>query len=409
MIVTTSYHNTYSYLSRTNEIVAGIVEEPAPQWQFAPLVTFSVMSEIEIFVIGVTEQCNLRCSYCCYSGAYENNRTHGLKNMTSDDIHEIYDFVLRICTKRPLQIAFYGGEPLLQYSLIQHAVEYGRELFGESIIFSIVTNATLLTPSRIDWLLEHDVKMLISIDGTKGYHDRYRVSVNGNGSFDKVQDTLSYIITSHSQRRHLISLQMTLSSYREIESIAAEWQDNPLLMEWELSHIHGLAVNFSHGVKEVEYNELREFYLHLLDIYEKHPDWAVLKVFFKECIASWMDRPIMELDDVITMATCMPVNPRLYIDTKKQIAVCEKISDKYRIGDIENGIDRDKANDLVAKYYKKRVHRCAHCPAIRMCDLCLTAVEFNDEQWDVLCHNERIYTRINFWLFCEMAERRMIA
>ena len=43
-----------------------------------------------------------------------------------------------------------------------------------------------------------------------------------------------------------------------------------------------------------------------------------------------------------------------------------------------------------------------------MCSLCLTSTEFNEEQMDVLCHNERIYTKINFWLFCEMAERGMI-
>jgi uncharacterized protein len=43
-----------------------------------------------------------------------------------------------------------------------------------------------------------------------------------------------------------------------------------------------------------------------------------------------------------------------------------------------------------------------------MCNMCLTAIEHTDEQWDVLCHNERVYTRVFMYLFCEMAERGLI-
>ena len=408
MFITTSNHKTYSYLCRTNEIVNGIVEEKDFEWKFAPPATFSSMSEVEIFVIGVTELCNLRCTYCCYSGEYKNNRTHGLKGMTCADIDEIYDFILQTATKRPLQIAFYGGEPLLQYPLIQYAVDLGRESLGYETSFSIATNATLLTHERIDWLIEHGVKMVVSIDGTKTFHDRHRVYANGKGSFDKVRDFLSYIIEHHSQHRHLVSLQMTMPSYRDIEKIAFEWHHDSLLGGWEPSYIHALAVNFAKGVKKAKYEEVREFYEHLLDVYEQHQDWAILRILFKECIVNWKDRPIMEINGDVAMSACMPLNPRLYIDANKHIAVCEKISDNFRIGTIAEGINWNKANEQVQMYYNKRVHRCAHCPAIRMCDLCLTAIEFNDEQWDVLCHNERVYSRLYMFLFCEMAERGLI-
>lgn len=408
MFVTTSNHHTYSYLCRTSEIVNGIVEEPDFEWKFTPLAPFSSMSEVEIFVIGVTEQCNLRCTYCCYSGEYKNNRTHGLKGMTCADIDEIYDFILRTATKRPLQIAFYGGEPLLQYPLIQYAVDLGRILLGSETSFSIVTNATLLTPERIDWLIEHGVKLLVSIDGTKAFHDRHRAYANGNGSFDKVRDSLSYIIVHHPQYQHLASLQMTMPSYRDIERMASEWHHDSLLGGWEPSYIHGLAVNFAKGVKKAKFEEVREFYEHLLDVYEQHQDWSILRLFFKECIANWKHRPVMEIHGDVPMSTCMPLNPRLYIDTDKQIAVCEKISDRYRIGSVKDGIDWAKANEHVRHYFEKRVHRCAHCPAVRVCALCLTAIEFNDEQWDVLCHNERIDAQISLWLFCEMAERGLV-
>ena len=174
------------------------------------------------------------------------------------------------------------------------------------------------------------------------------------------------------------------------------------------THITALAPNFTKGVIRKEYDKLKAQYLKLLDLYEQHQDWLVLKSFFNECIAYWKDRPIVDAGNSVPMSTCMPRNNKLFIDANKQIAVCEKMSDNFRIGTVDEGVNWNKANKQVQIYYNKRVNRCVHCPAIRMCDLCLTAVEFNDEQWDVLCHNERIYARLYMLLFCEMAERGLI-
>lgn len=329
--------------------------------------------------------------------------------MSNDDIDEIYHFIARTVIGKNNKIAFYGGEPMLQYPLVQYAIETGRKRLGDNTSFSIATNATLLTPERIDWLIDQGVDISISIDGTESYHDSHRVYGNGMGSFEKVRNAIMYITNHHPEHKHLVSLQMTIPNYREIEGIAETWSCDEILKQWEPSGIHGLATNSSRKVKAVDFEELRLLYEHLLDVYEEHRDWSVLKVLFKECVTNWYKRPIMDVVGAVPMTTCVPMNPRLYIDTNKQIAVCEKISDHYRIGSVGEGIDWQKANELVQNYYNKRVHRCAKCPAIRMCNLCLTAVEFNDEQWDVLCHNECVYARLDMLLFCEMAERRMIA
>lgn len=408
MNITTCSGNVYSYIRRTNEIVSGIVEEQGFEWNFAPLSAFSAMPEIYMFIIGVTEQCNLRCSYCCYSGSYENNRSHGLKSMTCGDMDEVYDFILQTATRRPLHIAFYGGEPLLQYPLIQNSVLRGRELFGNDVLFSITTNATLLTPDKIDWLIGQNIEIVISLDGPRSFHDKHRIFENGNGSFDKVRDALEYLMECHPQQRHLVSLQMTLPTYRDIEIIAEEWNQEPILSRWEPTNIHGVAANFSHGVEKVNYEEIRTFYSHLLDVYEKHQDWIVLKVLLEECISLWRDRPILEVGSSVPMATCMPVNTKLFIDANKRIGVCEKMADKYRIGEVRQGIEWSRANALVREYYVRRQERCKHCKAVRMCSMCLTAIEYSNEQWDVLCHNENVYTRVFMFVFCEMVERGLV-
>lgn len=408
MYIETTRHNTYSYLRRTGEIVPGIVADDYV-WSFEPLKPFSAMPEVEMFILGITEQCNLRCTYCCYSGDYLNNRTHSARAMNSEDIDQIYDFIQKISPIRPFHIAFYGGEPLTQYELIKYAILKAECQWGKDALFSITTNATLLTKEKVDWLLEHHVKLEISIDGTAKFHDRHRVDQTGQGSFSRMYQALSYIAKNYPDYISNIQLLMTLPSIDTLSTIAESWNNDAVLKQLAPSHITGLAPNFAKGVIKKDYNSLKDQYLKLLDVYEQHQDWLVLRAFFEECIAYWKDRPIVDAGCSVPMSTCMPRNTKLYIDANMQIAVCEKISDQYRIGCIKDGIDWNSANEQVRSYYNKRVQRCSHCPAIRMCDLCLTAVEFNDAQWDILCHNERVYAQLYMLLFCEMAERGVIA
>lgn len=408
MNITTNSGNTYSYIRSTNEIVCGISEEQGYKWNFAPRTFFKSMPEVHLFIIGITEQCNLRCTYCCYSGQYENNRTHSNKFLDSNDIDAIFVFISHFTKKKNLHIAFYGGEPLLQYPLIQYMVVKGHELFGDDLIYSITTNATLLTPDKVDWLMSHHVEMVISVDGTRSFHDKHRLFANGEGSFDKVRDALSYIRATYPNRQELVTLQITLPNFRDIEFIAEEWHNDSLLKDFEPCKINALAANFLQGVERMDYDEERKFYSHLIDVYEKHQNWAVLKTFFEERVDLWKNRPILDAGDLVPMATCMPVNTKLFIDAGMHIGVCEKIADKYRIGNIKDGIDWEKANALAQEYYDRRYDLCKNCPVVRMCELCLTAIEFDSKQWETLCHNEQTYARVLMFVFCEMAERGLI-
>lgn len=407
MYIETTRHNFYSYLRQTGEIMPGVVADNDYVWTFEPNKPFTEMSEVEMFILGITEQCNLRCKYCCYSGEYQNNRTHSDRCMSVNDIEEIYDFIDQTTSIRPLHIAFYGGEPLTRYDLIQYAIIKAEERWHKETLFSITTNATLLTVERIDWLMAHHVKMEISIDGTAKFHDHNRVDKTGNGSFRQMYQALTYIVNEHHEYLSNIQLLMTLPSVEDLSAIAEDWHIDAVLKQLTPSHITGLAPNFAKSVAKKDYETLKEQYLTLLNVYEQHQDWSVLKTYFDECIAYWKERPIVDAGDSVPMSTCMPRNTKLYIDAGKQIAVCEKISDDYRIGSIQKGIDWNMANSHVNTYFSNRVQRCSHCPAIRVCDLCLTAIEFNDEQWDVLCHNERVYAQLYMFLFCEMAERGM--
>ena len=409
MQITTSSKHDYYYLPRTNEIIAEPKEDNF-EWIFKELSAFGDLPNVDNFVISITENCNLRCTYCCYSGKYKNNRIHGTKSMSADDIDAIYEFIKRTVKSKDLKIAFYGGEPLTNLPLLKYAIEKASVFFqGFNLSVSISTNGVLLTPCTIDWFIKRNVRIDISLDGHKQIHDRQRINVTGNGSFDYVYKALSYIKQQHPQYlKENVLLLMTLTSLSDLETIARHWAKDEILCNLVPTKISSLAPNFKVGVAECDYEDFVEKYLELLSCYERHRDWVVLQVFFEQCIAYWINRPILDASDSIPMSTCLPTSNKLYVDANMKIGICEKMADRYRIGSVVNGIDWKKANNLVSSYYKHRKDRCRKCPAVRMCNLCLTAVEYNDSQWDILCHNEQVFMKIGFRIFCEMAERGMI-
>lgn len=408
MNITTLHNNSYSYLRQTNEIVSGVVDDSRYAWAFMSPSEFSSMPEVYMFIIAITEQCNLRCTYCCYSGGYEGNHTHNSRTLCEGDIQAIYDFIDKTAKTKPIRISLYGGEPLVNYPLVQYAIQAGQQRWGDDVTFSVSTNGTLLTEERIEWLVNNGVELAISIDGTQPFHDAYRVDANGNGSYAKVRNALAYLHSNTFNQYPKVVLMMTLPSVSTLIPIAQAWHEDEVLQHYTPTHISGLTPNFARKVAKEDWEMLKTQYIQLLDAFEQYPEWSVLQTFFDEIVAYWKDRPVFEVLESTPISTCMPVNTKLYIDANLQLAVCEKFNDSFRIGSINDGIDWQKANKMTKEYYRKRENRCAYCPAVRMCNMCLTSIAYADDQWDTLCHNERLYHQLHMFLFCEMAERGML-
>ena len=138
----------------------------------------------------VTQQCNFRCAYCVYCGGdFEFQRDHSSKRMSVETALAAIDFFAARCgNQEQPAIAFYGGEPLLEFSLIQKVTAYAeKKLYGKKPLFAITTNASLLTPDIARFFLKHNFRTTISLDGTPETHDRSRrFANNGRGSFDVI-------------------------------------------------------------------------------------------------------------------------------------------------------------------------------------------------------------------------------
>lgn len=141
--------------------------------------------EIKAMCLHICHDCNLKCSYCfAKEGTYNTERDY----MSAEVGRKALDFLLEKSGNRHnLEVDFFGGEPLMNLSVVKEIVAYGRELCqkaGKHISFTMTTNGVLLTHEVQQYLNDEMDNVVISIDGRKEIHDKLRITRGGKGSYD---------------------------------------------------------------------------------------------------------------------------------------------------------------------------------------------------------------------------------
>lgn len=191
---------------------------------------------IEQATLQVTQRCNLRCSYCAYSGNYE-NRSHSPKSMTFETARRAIDMVLSHSedAQNPT-IGFYGGEPLLEFPLIKECVDYIRQQAPDrNISYTMTTNGTLLTPDIYGYLLENGFNVLISLDGPKVIHDQSRKFPNGNGSYDIIMENIRNILNQYPQSYNKLRFNAVMSPEIDDSCLSSMFKSDDILSYYNLS------------------------------------------------------------------------------------------------------------------------------------------------------------------------------
>ena len=103
--------------------------------------------------------------------------------MSFDVAKRAVDFLISMSGPRQhLEIDFFGGEPLMNWEVVKQTIEYAEKVGAEhNKIFkmTMTTNGVLLTQEKIDYLNEHKLSMVLSIDGREEVHNHMRPSAGG--------------------------------------------------------------------------------------------------------------------------------------------------------------------------------------------------------------------------------------
>lgn len=178
-------------------------------------------SHVKSITFQVTEDCNLRCSYC-----YQHNKTHN--KMTFDVAKRFIDMILssdersnKYITADKSQgaiIEFIGGEPFLEIDLIDQITDYFIEQvflkhhpWANRYRISISSNGLLYFDERVQNYIKKNFEHLslgISIDGDKELHDSCRIDANGQGSYDRAMAAVKHYHDTYGVQ---ISSKMTIA------------------------------------------------------------------------------------------------------------------------------------------------------------------------------------------------------
>ena len=142
---------------------------------------------VKALCLHVAHTCNLNCSYCFASqGKY-----HGDRAVMSYEVgRQALDFLMENSgTRRNLEVDFFGGEPLMNFQVVKDLVAYARSVEkerGKNFRFTLTTNGVLVDEDVIEWANRECSNVVLSLDGRKEIHDRFRVDYAGNGSWEKI-------------------------------------------------------------------------------------------------------------------------------------------------------------------------------------------------------------------------------
>jgi uncharacterized protein len=169
-------------VQESKEVVDKILSNTKPERRHDCL-----QDKISGISLHVSHDCNMNCSYCyADAGTFGGNQML----MTSEVMRKAIDFTFAGSgNTEEVRIAFFGGEPLLNFGLINDAVSYSKDRaakYGKMINFGMTTNATLLTKKIIDFLVKENFSMLFSIDGPSIIHNKMRKFKGGKGSHSQV-------------------------------------------------------------------------------------------------------------------------------------------------------------------------------------------------------------------------------
>lgn len=205
-------------------------------------------------VLNVTHACNLACKYCFASERLSSPRKegrasapgHGDTENENGFLGDPEEAILRgspwpsvvemsletamagvrmIEPGVPLDVAFFGGEPLLAWERVKEVVEQTRRLAAERHVaakFHITTNATLLDAEKLAFLKEQPCSLLISLDGPAELHNAarpWRCGGAGPAPFEAVMKSLQRAADAGMSKRIMARSTFTLDNARLVERL----------------------------------------------------------------------------------------------------------------------------------------------------------------------------------------------
>ncbi len=328
----------------------------------------------------------VRCDYCYTKPQHD-------AGMSSEVGLQTLELATKLNESDDCGIVFFGGEPLLKEPLIRQLVGEAKrklEVDGTRFVFKMTTNGLLLDDDFLDFSVENDILVSLSIDGVGAAHDRHRRSIDGVATFDRVLPRFRALLA----RRPYASVLMTLNP-----DTVPEFFDSVCFLIDEGCRYLVVSLNYTAPWTETDLAALERQYERLADQYI---EWsrAGRKFFF-----SPFDVKISShlAGDRVCEEHCELGMRQIAIDPSGYLYPCNQFvsagaDSEWQIGDVWRGIDEDRRTALRDRSFQEQPE-CGECALRKRCHNTCGCVNWQTTGEisgvsPVLCRHEQMTIRI---------------
>ena len=319
--------------------------------------------------LALAESCNLRCRYCY---VHRDTKWHHAREriMPWEIARKAVDFLVkRAGNADGLSITFFGGEPLLNKDVMHKVIAYTEARRGElgkkePTYYSLTTNGTLMSLDVIRQIKRYNFGLMLSMDGPPEVHDGVRIFINNRGSWAATARGAKFLM----KHRKQVSVRCTLTNRclekTRIVRFLEDFGFYRTRMSVAMGQAH-LKGPYDIGPEELEVIEkedriLEERYIAAI----RAGDWDNHR---------WAryEQAIMDIREPQRQSfRCGVGRGTTIVDAKGDLYPCHRYlgMEKYRLGDVEKGVDPDLFAGYLEQFFAVRRRLCSDCWANTLCN-----------------------------------------
>lgn len=330
----------------------------------------------DIFLV-VTKDCNLRCKYC-----FIEKEPANISYQTAIDATKFIAKNAKEYGNIP-SINFFGGEPLLRwYDIIVPLTKYIRDKYGKKFSLAMTTNGLLLDESKLKFMKQNDIGLLLSMDGDKLTQDLNRPTKNGGSSFNVLIKKIPLILKYYPN--------VTFRSTTDHDNVTEFFNNHKFAVKHGFKSVFNIINVFSQWTEE-EKEELKkqidylgDYYLELLRD-GKDVDFSPFNNMFfknKHIKKAYSNNEFRNFGkDLLGYGRCgIGASRFASVGTNGELYSCQEMVENkeygeiFKIGDIYNGEDNKKRLEIIRKYDPLKVvssdgkRQCIDCDMNNICD-----------------------------------------
>lgn len=349
------------------------------------------VANTEQLTFEVTENCNLNCLYCGFGELYSHHAKRGFRNLNFNTAVLIIDYCFSLWNseknrskRRNIYIGFYGGEPLLNFKIIEQIVHYvqNKDVY-KRIRFAMTTNSILLD-RYMDFLVDNKFHLLLSLDGNSS-NNVYRRKKNGDTSFELVCKNIDKLYKKYPiYFNQYVNFNAVLHNANSVEDIynfiKTKYDKIPQISELNTYGIvkqkrkdfDRMFVNCERSImSSVDRQELVKNLFISIPFY-KDLSRFVLQYFG---IKKELHHFIKRTNQVhIPTGTCIPFAKKFFVSVAGEFFPCETIHRNHPLGRVMNGKVELDFTGIISYYnelYLLIRKQCEKCYFQRSCVQCL--------------------------------------